>query len=75
MQLYTNIRYRTKLAKKFGEKIFFIYILKVTYKKNRFRNLIRIRLRIRSHVYGTTDPDPYQNVTDSERCLNFRPTL
>jgi hypothetical protein len=26
-------------------------------------------IRIRNPVYGSKDPDPYQNVTDPERCI------
>jgi hypothetical protein len=29
----------------------------------------RIRSRIRNPVYGSKDPDPFQNVTDPEHCV------
>jgi hypothetical protein len=29
-----------------------------------------IRIRIRNQVYGSKDPDPYQNVTDPDHWLN-----
>ncbi len=50
---------RNKL-KTLEKPLFFVGILKATAKKR--------RIRIRNLVYGSQDPDPYQNVTDPEHC-------
>jgi hypothetical protein len=55
----------TGKQKTLGKKLFFYGILIATY-KGMIR--IRIQIRIRNPVYGSKDPDPYQNVTDPDHC-------
>jgi hypothetical protein len=64
--------YLQKVKSKTNKKInlIFVGILEVTDEKSRDRSWIRSR--IRKKVYGSKDPDPYQNVTDPEYCLAGR---
>jgi hypothetical protein len=51
------------LSKKTGKKIFLVGVLMVTDKSSGARS------GTISNRYGSTDPDPYQNVTDLEYCI------
>jgi hypothetical protein len=50
------------LSKKTGKKIFLVGVLMVTDKSGAGSGCQR---------YGSTDPDPYQNVTDPEHCIYY----
>ncbi len=55
-----QVRKYSKKQKNLKKRIF-VSILKVTDEKT--------RIRIRNQVYGSKDPDPYQNATDPEHCI------
>ncbi len=66
--MYMCLQVSTLLSKKILTKTrFFVGILKATDKKS--------KIRIRSLVYGSKDPDPSRNVTDPEHCFKWTMTF
>jgi hypothetical protein len=47
----------------------FFCILKVNEENNRIQSWIRIRIHYITQRYGSPDPNPHQNVTDSQQWL------
>jgi hypothetical protein len=61
---YVNIISKGNNKKKFGKKIIFVVVLNVT--ENKGGSGPGSRARPVSQMYGSLDPDPYQNVTNLE---------
>jgi hypothetical protein len=59
--------YLKKVISKKTSKTFFVGILSATYEKAGSASL--------SQWYGSTDPDPYENVTDPQHCFSGDPIL